>query len=303
MKMAPILNGNGNRRSSPTDGCPVQQRIGAAAGVGLEFRWDPRGVLDLSGFDDVLVAMHLGTAAKLGCRRDGQRFHGTAVHGDIDIIPAHTAMRWEMHDGNDRTLMLSLSEKLLREVIEDAGSNGARLRVLNRFQIRDLELERLTLAMKHEMEMGGLSGRLYLDGLALALASRLVTRHSSRTREVEQRNGGLTGYRLKQVLAFIEEQLAEDLSLEKIAAIARVSPSHLNALFRHSMGVAVHQYVIQRRVELAKTLLSRDEMSITEVALEAGFAHQSHLARHMRRALGMSPRALKRLFGAAVVAR
>ena len=54
------------------------------------------------------------------------------------------------------------------------------------------------------------------------------------------------------------------------------------------MGMAVHQYVIQRRVEFAKTLLLREEMSVAEVALEAGFAHQSHLARHMRRALGLA---------------
>ena len=165
---------------------------------------------------------------------------------------------------------------------EESSSNGARLRILNRFQIRDLELEKLSWAMKREMEMGSPSGRLYLDGLTLAIASRLVTRHSSRTKEVEQRHGGLTGYRLKRVLSFVEEQLAEDLSLEKIAAVAGVSPSHLNALFRYSMGMAVHQYVIQRRVEFAKTLLLREEMSVAEVALEAGFAHQSHLARQMR---------------------
>jgi AraC family transcriptional regulator len=61
------------------------------------------------------------------------------------------------------------------------------------------------------------------------------------------------------------------------------------------MGLAVHQYVIQRRVELAKTLLLQKQKSITEIALEAGFAHQSHLARHMRRMLGLPPRALKRL--------
>ena len=140
------------------------------------------------------------------------------------------------------------------------------MRILNRFQIRDLELERLIWAMKLEMEMGGPSGHLYLDGLTLALASRLVSRHSSRTKEAGQRRGGLTGYRLKQVLSFIEDQLAEDLSLEKIAAIAQVSPSHLNALFRHSMGMAMHQYVIQRRVELAKTLLLRDDLSMARRA-------------------------------------
>ena len=252
-------------------------------------------MLNMPGLNDALIAIHLGPAAKLGCRRDGRQFHGTAVHGDIDIIPAHTAMRWEMHDQNDRTLILSLSERLLRKVTEESSSNGARLRILNRFQIRDLELEKLSWAMKREMEMGSPSGRLYLDGLTLAIASRLVTRHSSRTKEVEQRHGGLTGYRLKRVLSFIEEQLAEDLSLEKIATVASVSPSHLSALFRDSMGMAVHQYVIQRRVEFAKTLLLREEMSVAEVALEAGFAHQSHLARHMRRALGLPPRQLKRL--------
>jgi AraC family transcriptional regulator len=261
----------------------------------LEFRWDPRGVLNMPALNDVLIAVHLGPAAKLGCRRDGQRFHGTAVHGDIDIIPAHTAMRWEMYDQNDRTIILSLSEKLLRKVIEESTANVARLRILNRFQIRDLELEKLSGAMKREMEMGSPSGRLYLEGVTLAIASRLVTRHSSRTKETEQQQGGLTGNRLKRVLSFIEEQLAEDLSLENIAAVAGVSPSHLNALFRQSMGMAVHQYVIQRRVEFAKTLLLREELSIGEIALEAGFSHQSHLARHMRRSLGLPPRALKRL--------
>jgi AraC family transcriptional regulator len=273
----------------------VQQVIGRAPGVGLQLRWDPRGELNMPGLDDVLIVMHLGPSAKISCRRDGRRFNGTAVHGDIDIIPAHTAMRWEMRDQNDRNLILGLSENFLHKMIEQGDSNGGRLRILNRFQIRDLELEKLSWAMKREMETGCPSGRLYLDGLTLAVVSRLVTCHSSRTKEVEHRNGGLAGYRLKQVLSFIEDRLAEDLSLEKIAAVAGVSASHLNTLFRESMEMAVHQYVIQRRVELAKTLLLRGEMSITEVALAAGFAHQSHLARHMRRTLGMPPRAVKRL--------
>jgi len=158
----------------------------------------------------------------------------------------------------------------------------------------DRELELLGWALQREAESGYPSGRIYLDGLTAAMASRLVSRHSSLARKFSPNgNAGLTGYRLKQVLAFIEEQLTENLSLERIAAVARVSSSHLNTLFRHSMGVAVHQYVIQRRVELAKTLLMKEEKSITEIALEAGFAHQSHLARHMRRMLGLPPRALK----------
>jgi AraC family transcriptional regulator len=55
------------------------------------------------------------------------------------------------------------------------------------------------------------------------------------------------------------------------------------------MGQSVHAYVMERRVERARALLLEHRMSISEVALETGFAHQSHLARWMRRLLGVSP--------------
>ena len=265
---------------------------------------DPKGPLHLPGFEDVLLAIHIGAAAKLTCRRGGRYYSGRAVHGDIDVVPAHTSMRWEAHDQNDRTLIVAVPERLLHKVAQESELDPKRMEILNRFQIRDRELELLGWALQREAESGYPSGRVYLDGLTVATASRLVARHSSLSQKFSPNgNGGLTGYRLKQVLAFIEEQLTEDLSLERIAAVAGVSSSHLNTLFRHSMGVAVHQYVIQRRVELAKTLLMREEKSITQIALEAGFAHQSHLARHMRRVLGLPPRALKRLLGEASAAR
>jgi AraC family transcriptional regulator len=206
--------------------------------------------------------------------------------------------------GPERRVSFSaLPHALLRRVAHESGLDPARMEILNRFQVRDNELETLSWAIKREMEVGRPSGRVYLDGLTLAIASRLLTRHSSLTKSVEQRNGGLTGHRLKQVLSFIEEQLGDDLSLERVAAVARVSPSHLNSLFRRSVGLSVHQYIIQRRVERAKMLLQQDGLSLTEVALAAGFAHPSDMARHMRRLLGLPARAIKRVIEEASVAR
>jgi|SRR5215472_1764809 len=277
-----------------------------ADGVAFLLRKDPRGVLDAPGFENTLVAIHIGAATKLNCRRDGKRYSGTAVHGDIDIIPARTPSHWEMQDQNDAALLVSLPQKLLRTVAEQSGVNAERVEIRDRFQIRDAELEALCWASKREMELRYPSGRLYLEGLALAVASRVVARHSSVAEMAcarsERLNGGLNGRRLKQVLAFIEEQLAEDLSLEQIAAVAGVSASHVKTLFRKAMGTPVHQYVIQRRVERAKTLLMQDRLTITEIALAAGFAHQSHMARHMRRVLGVAPRAMKRLLAESSVA-
>jgi AraC family transcriptional regulator len=266
-----------------------------AEGLAFQIRKDPPGVLDVPGFEDVLVAIHLGARSHIACRRGGRQFTGTAVHGDIDIIPAETPARWEMHDDNDSALLLVLPRKLLHTVANHSGLNPDRLEMRNRFQIRDSELESLGWAIKREIELDYPSGRLYLDGLALAMASRLVSCHSSASCGASRSVGGLGGRRLKKALAFIEDRLADDLSLKQIAEVAGISPSHFKTEFRKAVGMPVHQYVIQRRVERARILLLQDGLSIAAIAQASGFAHQSHMARHMRRMLGAAPRELKHL--------
>ena len=168
------------------------------------------------------------------------------------------------------------------------------MEISNRFQIRDVQLENLGWAIKNELDLGCPSGRLYLDGLSLAVGSRVVTQHSSLGNRKMGVREGLSDGRLRQVLSFIEEHLADDLSLERIADVAGISATHLKVVFRGSMGLPVHRYVIHRRVERAKTLLMETDSSVAEIALAAGFSHQSHMARHMRRILGVAPRAISR---------
>ena len=127
----------------------------------------------------------------------------------------------------------------------------------------------------------------------MSLAARLVRCHSSVALQGQKANGPIAGSRLRRVLAYIEDNVAQDLSLSKIASIAQLSVSHLKASFRRATGLPVHQYVIRRRVERAKRLLREGRLSISQVALEAGFSHQSHLARHLRRLTGVSPRSIR----------
>jgi len=95
------------------------------------------------------------------------------------------------------------------------------------------------------------------------------------------------------VLSYIEDNVGEDISLSEIAAVSGLSVSHFKRLFRESVGLPVHQYLIRRRLERAKELLAEGKLSISQIAIETGFAHQSHLARHMRRVFGISPRTLR----------
>jgi AraC family transcriptional regulator len=100
---------------------------------------------------------------------------------------------------------------------------------------------------------------------------------------------GLDQATLRRVSTYIEEHLAEDLSLSALAAVAYLSPYHFARLFKASTGSAPHQYVIGRRIERAKLLLSTTKWSLTTIAHTVGFAHESHLALHFRRLTGLLP--------------
>ena len=92
---------------------------------------------------------------------------------------------------------------------------------------------------------------------------------------------------------YIEEHLAEDLSLADLAEVVHLSPYHFARLFKESMGIPPHRYVIQCRVERARLLLSTTNWSLSSIAYTVGFAHESHLALHFKRLTGLTPRSYR----------
>jgi AraC family transcriptional regulator len=83
--------------------------------------------------------------------------------------------------------------------------------------------------------------------------------------------------------------LSEDLGLVELASEVGLSPSHFASLFRKTTGLSPHHYVIQRRLKQAQQLLKSTRLSIGEIATAVGFYDQSHLVRHMRRVMGVTP--------------
>ena len=257
-------------------------------------RTDGPGVCETSGGSRPVVSIHVGRPVRLDCEHGGKRHAGLAIHGDIDVIPPHSPGRWEMKE-TDTALLLLLGTKLLRRVAEETEVDMAGLEIHDRFQIRDPQIEHIGWALKAEVEQGYPGGSLYMESMATALGVQLLRHHSSMGSRRIGANGGLSPGKLRQVLSYIEDNLGRDLSLQQIADVAGLSGSHLKMLFRRSVGIPVHQYVIRRRVERAALLLGQGKLPISQVAMETGFAHQSHLAMHMRRILGLSPRDFARL--------
>jgi AraC family transcriptional regulator len=96
------------------------------------------------------------------------------------------------------------------------------------------------------------------------------------------------------ILEYIDERLEHRLLLADLAAVVGLRPSHFKTLFKRSLGVPVHQYVIRRRVDRAAELLAQHGVRLGDAAEAAGFADPSHMARAMRRLIGMTPSEIAR---------
>jgi AraC-like DNA-binding protein len=86
----------------------------------------------------------------------------------------------------------------------------------------------------------------------------------------------------------------EPWTVADLAAIAGVSPSHLAERFQRDVGMPPHQYLIRRRLAMARELLQATDMPVTEIALELGFSSGQYFATTFRRLAGMSPAAFRR---------
>jgi AraC family transcriptional regulator len=261
-------------------------------GLEAEFLRIPAGRTKVAATLSHRLGMHYGAPVNAHCRCDGRVHRRVQSHGDADFVPAGLDGEWQ-DDADCTILRLSLSAALLRQTAEDLGVNPDRVALAPRFQLRDPGIEHIAWALKVELETTSFTDRLYADSLGVALAARLVhltvgqpggaSRPSRQTLSPRQES---------RLLAFIEANLGQKLSLADLAAVAGVSLSQLKALFPISMGAPVNQYVLRRRVERAKSLLLAGDLPISQVALEAGFAHQSHMAHCMKRVLGLTPRRL-----------
>jgi AraC family transcriptional regulator len=92
------------------------------------------------------------------------------------------------------------------------------------------------------------------------------------------------------VTAFIEDHLAEEIGLSRLADLVDLSPWHFCRSFKQSTGVPPHRFLVQLRIERAKRLLADRGVSVTEVALALGFGGSTQFARAFRAAVGLSPR-------------
>jgi AraC family transcriptional regulator len=211
------------------------------------------------------------------------------------LTPGNAITQWE-HHGNPEILQIYLRQSIYDSVVSEMyGCDPAAAAIVPRFAMTDPLLEQLAVAIHTALRDGTAEDGLYIDSLAQMIAAHLARFHSTRSRPVRVSSpGGIPGWRMRRLIAYIEEHLEGNLSLEAMAAQVDLSPLYLARAFKAAIGQSPHQYVLARRLERAKDLLRNTDTPIVDVALSSGFSSQSHLSNWFVRLVGVSPALYRR---------
>lgn len=163
------------------------------------------------------------------------------------------------------------------------------IKLLPRPYFYDSLIEQITKNLMEELASGSLLGAAYADALAQALALHLLRYYSSAS-VARTHHKGLSAEQLQQVDDFIDQFLSTEIRCRDLATLLGMPVTSFARYFKALTGLPPHQYLIRRRVEKAKELLKKGVDSVAEVAQMVGFFDQSHLVRHFKGLVGVTPK-------------
>jgi AraC family transcriptional regulator len=214
--------------------------------------------------------------------------------GSVCVVPSGKPMTVRT-EGESEHLAIYLEPSLVLHAASEL-RGAARIEVVEKSFPSDPVISNVGMALLAELDSEGLGGRLYRESLANVMAVHLL-RHYTVSRDGAQRfTGGLSGQRLRLVMAFIADNYEHDVSLAELARVAGMSTFHFAREFKRTTGTTPHQYLIKFRIDRAKALLAESKIPLVDVSTQSGFSHQSHFTRLFRKLTGTTPQSYRLMF-------
>ena len=219
-------------------------------------------------------------------RREGKREVAERLTaGRVDFVDAQHRPHLVRMKGSAEAAAVQFSKEWFRRLLlEDVPRGfGQRPPLAN-----DTTVLNLVCAMRDEVARGAPTGKLFAEGLSMALLSYVVERGPISTLSVR---GNLTDEHQRRLRNYMLEHLGEDVALSDLAALVGRGTRQFSTLFRRAFGTTPHRYLVMARVaEGARLLAQGGDVDVVEIALRVGFCSHSHFAEAFRRVYGVTPR-------------
>jgi AraC family transcriptional regulator len=135
--------------------------------------------------------------------------------------------------------------------------------------------------------VNGEATSLYSDAALLTLWADLM--RQAELPLVGFARGGLASWQVRRCTEYLNENVSENVGLEKLAALVGLSSFHFARAFKQSIGMPPHRYQLGLRIAQAKALLETTDAPVTQIAFDVGYESSQALARLFRREVGLSP--------------
>jgi AraC family transcriptional regulator len=246
----------------------------------------------LDAVNDHLFIFHLKGSVGIHWSTSGHNVDGRVTPGHYDFFPGREGVDVQL-DGSIETMHLYLRRSIVDAVIEDMLGDPRQMTLNPVFNGSDPFLEQIAVSMRGALNDNSLASKLYVEQLSWTLAAHLV-HSSSRRVPTSYTYGGLSKQQLKRVIDCIEVNMEKPLDLNDLSRAACLNPVYFGRQFKRTTNMSPHQFMIERRIERAKSLLATTSQPIAEVAAACGFCHQEHLSRVFRIRCGTTPSAYRK---------
>ncbi len=207
----------------------------------------------------------------------------------VGIFPANLPVKCRWHEETEFTHCYLDPTFLTHVAYESVNPDRVELR-LTPPPTLDRLIWQIGTSLKSLLENDPQHSCFYAESMATALAAHLLQFYTTRPHVLREYEDGLSQVKLSQAIEYINEHLSQNLTLTEIAMELNMSQYYFCRLFKQSIGMTPHQYLIQQRVERSKQLLQQPGNKMIDIATQCGFANSSHFARCFRQKTGISPK-------------
>ncbi len=225
--------------------------------------------------------------------RDGQHRDFTFHKDEIVVTPAGVESGWRWH-ARSKVIVVTLDpDRLEAFAHSELGVLLTGKQLADLPQFTDPDICQAGVQLRDALASREVGSEIMFEALARVFLVKLIRRYGRRLEDEAEYSKGFTARHHKRVLDYVTEHYGGSITLEALAGIANLSPSHFSRVFKQTIGQSPMQFLTAFRVERAKEALRRRDVPLIDISIECGFSDQAHFSRVFKQIEGKSPTAYR----------
>jgi AraC family transcriptional regulator len=234
------------------------------------------------------IAVNIGARPiSFGWKDDDKRVDGVMNPGEFHLLTDGelNTPRWS---GMFDEVSLVLDPRFVAGVARE-GLPARSVEFATQRSTSDLTVAFYAEAFRAELANKSLNGPLYAETLTIGLTLHLLSHYAVARPRMPYPRGKLTSFQLRRVVELIMARLGEEVSVRAMAEEANVSPFYFARMFRKTLGVTPHRFVLRHRIQKSLHLIREGKLTLSQIATESGFYDQAHFTHAFRTIVGTTP--------------